>query len=115
MTDVSPVFEQLMATIAQRKASPSETSYTTRLLSGGVDKIGAKIREEAGEVVEAAAEPGDAGRAHFIYESCDLIYHLFVMLAHRDVSLGEIEAELARRFGMSGLAEKAARPTTKPQ
>ena len=65
--------------------------------------------EEAGEVVEAAGEPGDAGRSHLIYEAADLIYHLFVLMGHRDVKLSEVEAELARRFGLSGLDEKAAR------
>ena len=99
-----------MATILDRKSNPSEKSYTTKLLVGGVEKIGRKITEEAAEVVEAAGEPGEPGRAHFVYECADLIYHLFVMMAQQDVPLAEVEAELARRFGMSGLAEKAARP-----
>jgi phosphoribosyl-ATP pyrophosphohydrolase len=102
-------FAQLMATIEDRKANPPERSYTTSLFQGGVEKIGRKIVEEAGEVVAAAAEPGDEGRGHFIHESADLIYHLFVMLAHRSVKLEEVEAELRRRFGVSGLDEKAAR------
>jgi len=101
---------QLMATIEGRKAAPSEKSYTSKLLAGGVVKIGGKIEEEAAEVVEAAAEPGDAGRTHFIYECADLVYHLFVMMAHNGVALAEVEAELARRFGISGLEEKASRP-----
>ena len=54
--------------------------------------------------------PGDAGRAHLTHEAADLIYHLFVMLAARDVALDDVEAELARRFGVSGLDEKASRP-----
>lgn len=103
------VLDQLLTTILDRKANPSETSYTTKLLTGGVEKIGRKITEEAAEVVEAAGETGESGRAHFVYECADLLYHLFVMLAHRDVPLAEVETELARRFGMSGLAEKAAR------
>jgi phosphoribosyl-ATP pyrophosphohydrolase len=98
-----------MATIEDRKRNPSEKSYTNRLLSGGIDKIGAKILEEAGEVVEAAREPGDAGRTHFIYEMGDVLYHLFVLLGHQDVRLEEVETELARRFGTSGLDEKASR------
>lgn len=102
-------FAQLMATIEDRKANPPEKSYTTSLFQGGVDKIGRKIVEEAHEVVEAAGEVGDEGRAHFVYESADLIYHLFVMLGHRGVKLEEVEAELRRRFGVSGLEEKAAR------
>jgi phosphoribosyl-ATP pyrophosphohydrolase len=98
-----------MAVIANRQANPSEKSYTNKLLAGGVAKIGAKITEEAGEVVEAAGEPGEPGRQHLIYEAADLTYHLFVLLAHQNVKLAEVEAELARRFGVSGLDEKASR------
>ena len=105
------VLENLMQVIRDRQANPSEKSYTTKLLTGGVEKIGAKITEEAAEVVEAAGEPGEEGRQHFIYESADLLYHLFVMLAHRGTRLEEVEAELARRFNMSGLEEKASRPS----
>ena len=105
----STAFEHLMATIEDRKANPPERSYTTSLFQGGVEKIGGKILEEANEVVEAAAESGAAGRSHLVHESADLIYHLFVMLAQRDVKLDEVEAELRRRFGVSGLDEKAAR------
>lgn len=101
-----------MATIENRKANPSEKSYTSQLLAGGVDKIGAKITEEAAEVVEAASEPGDAGGAHLVREAADLMYHLLVMLAHRDSDLAEVEAELARRFGISGMEEKASRNST---
>ena len=107
--DSATVFAKLMAVIEDRKANPPAKSYTTALFQGGVAKIGGKILEEAGEVVEAAGEPGDAGRSHLIYEAADLIYHLFVLLGHRDVKLPEVEAELARRFGLSGLDEKAAR------
>lgn len=108
MPDVN-VLSQLMSIIEDRKANPPERSYTTSLFQGGVDKIGAKIVEEAREVVEAAGEPGDDGRSHLIYEAADLIYHLLVMLGYRDVCLSEVEAELAGRFGVSGLDEKAAR------
>jgi phosphoribosyl-ATP pyrophosphohydrolase len=104
------VLARLMAVIEDRKANPPERSYTTALFTGGVDKIGGKIMEEAGEVVEAAREEGAEGHAHLTHEAADLIYHLFVMLAHRGVALADVEAELARRFGISGLDEKAARP-----
>ena len=100
---------QLMSIIEDRKANPPAKSYTTTLFAGGVPKIGEKIREEADEVVEAAAEPGDAGREHLIREAADLVYHLFVMLGYCEVKLAEVEAELARRFGISGLDEKASR------
>jgi phosphoribosyl-ATP pyrophosphohydrolase len=103
------ILAQLMAVIEDRKANPPAKSYTTALFAGGVTKIGEKIREEAEEVVEAAGEPGEEGRNHLIREAADLIYHLFVMLGHRDVKLAEVEAELAKRFGISGLDEKASR------
>ncbi len=109
----SPVLVQLMATIEDRKRNPPERSYTTKLFAGGVPKIGEKVLEEAAEVVEAAAEAVEAanngGHQHLVHEAADLIYHLFVMLAHCGVELNEVEAELAGRFGISGLDEKAAR------
>jgi phosphoribosyl-ATP pyrophosphohydrolase len=101
--------DELEQTIAARAANPSQSSYTSQLLAGGVEKIGAKVVEEAAEVVEAAAEPGEAGREHFIREASDLTYHLIVLLKHKNCSLADVEAELARRFGVSGLEEKASR------
>ncbi|MCC6494458.1 MAG: phosphoribosyl-ATP diphosphatase [Pirellulales bacterium] len=102
--------DQLVEIIGQRRsAGNTDKSYTAQLLAGGVAKIGPKVTEEAAEVVEAAAEPGDAGRLHTIREAGDLLYHLLVLLAARDISLDEVEAELARRFDISGLEEKAAR------
>ena len=74
-----------------------------------METIGAKIVEEAIEVVEAAGEPGEAGREHFIREVGDLVYHLLVLMRQRNCSLADLEAELARRFGVSGLEEKASR------
>ncbi|WP_261341555.1 phosphoribosyl-ATP diphosphatase [Blastopirellula marina] len=104
------VLAALMAVIEDRRANPPEKSYTTKLFNGGVPKIGEKIMEEAAEVVEAAGEEGEEGRQHLIYEAGDLIYHLFVMLGHREIPLSEVEAELGRRFGVSGIDEKASRP-----
>jgi phosphoribosyl-ATP pyrophosphohydrolase len=104
--------DELDQTIAARATNRSDKSYTSQLLAGGVAKIGAKITEEAAEVVEAAAEPGEAGREHLIREAGDLVYHLLVILRQRNCSLADLEAELARRAGVSGLDEKAGR---KPQ
>lgn len=98
-----------MAVIYDRKRNPRANSYTNTLLDKGLEKIGAKISEEAGELIEAAGEPGDEGRQHTIREAADLLYHAFVLLAHRDIPLSDVEAELARRFGISGLDEKASR------
>ena len=106
---------RLMRTLRERAESLPTGSYTTRLLEGGPNKIGAKIREEAEELIEAAEEPGDAGRQHFIHEAGDLVYHTLVLLAWRGVDIDEIATELARREGTSGLAEKANRPNQSPQ
>lgn len=103
------VFERVMATICKRVAEMPEGSYTTKLVLGGVNRIGEKIREEADEVVEAAAEAGEEGREHFVYEVGDLLFHTMVMMAHRGVSWSEVAAELERREGVSGLEEKRRR------
>lgn len=101
--------DELEQTILARQAAPDEQSYTAQLLDGGIEKIGGKVLEEAAEVVEAAGEPGDEGREHTIREAGDLVYHLLVLLASRGVSFSEVEAELVRRTGVSGLEEKANR------
>jgi phosphoribosyl-ATP pyrophosphohydrolase len=101
--------DELEQTIAERAASSSEKSYTSQLLAGGLEKIGRKITEEAAEVVEAAGEAGEPGRAHFIREVGDLVYHLLVLMRYKHCSLAELDAELAQRFGVSGLEEKASR------
>lgn len=103
------VCDRLMAVIRARKATLPADSYTTRLLTGGVETIGAKIIEEAHELIAAAAETGVEGRSHVVHEAADLLFHVLVMLGARDITLAEVEAELARREGVSGLAEKAAR------
>jgi phosphoribosyl-ATP pyrophosphohydrolase len=100
---------RLVAVIRDRKFHPPERSYTTTLFQGGVERIGAKITEEAAELVEAAAEPDEPGRQHVIHESADLVYHLLVLLRYRDVEWSEVEAELGRRLGISGLDEKESR------
>ena len=106
---VSGAFSELMAVIEDRKTNPPLRSYTTSLFEGGVDKIGGKIIEEAKEVAEAASEPADTLQQHVLAEAADLIYHLFVLLVHCDIALPQLDAELRRRFGVSGLDEKAAR------
>jgi phosphoribosyl-ATP pyrophosphohydrolase len=103
--------DDLEQTILARRTASGEKSYTAQLLAGGVEKIGGKVLEEAAEVVQAAGEPGDAGREHYVREAADLVYHLLVLLAARDIRLTEVEAELARRAGVSGLEEKAGRMT----
>jgi phosphoribosyl-ATP pyrophosphohydrolase len=100
---------RLMATLRERAQTLPAGSYTTKLLEGGAEKIGSKIREEAAELIEAATEEGDDGRSHFVYEAGDLIYHTLVLLAWRGVDIDEVATELARREGTSGLVEKANR------
>ncbi|MBX6315471.1 MAG: phosphoribosyl-ATP diphosphatase [Isosphaeraceae bacterium] len=105
------ILTALMGVIAERRDRPPEgRSYVVSLLQGGVPAIGAKINEEAAEVVAAAAEPGDEGRAHLVHEVADLVFHTLVLLGHQHITWAEVEAELARRFGISGITEKEARP-----
>lgn len=96
----------LAATIASRKGADPETSWTAKLLAKGPEKCAEKFGEEA---VEAIIEAVKGDRARLTSEAADVLYHLLVMLAARDVTLAEVEAELARREGTSGLTEKAAR------
>lgn len=109
MSNRNTVFERLMAVIEDRKRERPAGSYTVGLLEGGVDAIGTKIREEAAELAEAARRADEGRGEAVIHEAADLIYHLFVMLAYSGVTLDAVEEELARRFGVSGLQEKASR------
>ena len=102
------VLEALEGVIASRKGDSPDRSYTSRLLAGGVSAIGAKVTEEADELARAAADESDD---RVVSEAADLVYHTLVLLAARNVALGLVGDELARRFGTSGLAEKAARAT----
>jgi phosphoribosyl-ATP pyrophosphohydrolase/phosphoribosyl-AMP cyclohydrolase len=97
---------RLEAELQARKVSSTAQSYTRKLLDGGPEAINAKITEEAGELAQAIAGETDERVAS---EAADLIYHLMVGLLQRGVPMRAVEAELARRFGVSGLAEKAAR------
>lgn len=106
------VLAELERIIAERKRAGGSDSYTVKLLAGGAEKIGRKLVEESLESLLAALEPGPAGEEHLVREAADVIYHLWVLLAWRDVPLEKVRAELARRFGVSGLAEKASRPPT---
>ena len=96
------ILARLMDRIEDRKRNRPVGSYTVTLLDGGVDRIGAKIHEEAAEVVEAAQSQRAGVREEVIHEAADLIYHLFVLMAHSDVTLDDVEAELARRYTARG-------------
>ncbi|MGF1469439.1 MAG: bifunctional phosphoribosyl-AMP cyclohydrolase/phosphoribosyl-ATP diphosphatase HisIE [Sandaracinaceae bacterium] len=101
-----PVLARLGAVIEARRHASAGSSYTKSLLEAGAAKIGGKVIEEAGELAAAVARETDE---RVIAEAADLVYHLMVGLASRGLSLAEVAEELGRRFGVSGLEEKASR------
>lgn len=98
---------RLAATVQDRKTADPDSSWTARLLAKGPEKCAEKFGEEA---VEAIIEAVKGDRARLTAEAADVMFHLLVMLAARDITLEDVEAELTRREGTSGLVEKAARP-----
>jgi len=100
------VLDRLFEVIAERARLRPEGSYVVKLLDGGLPAIAAKVREEADEVIEAA---GAADSTHTAREAADVLFHLWVLLAHAGVEPGAVYAELEARFGVGGLQEKAAR------
>ena len=100
--------DRLEATVAARRSADPDSSYVAKLHASGLGKIAQKLGEEATETVIAALTEG---RTELVGEAADLIFHLFVLLSARDVRFAEVLAELDRREGVSGIAEKAARPT----
>lgn len=99
---------ELATTIAERAKADPSSSWTAKLLAKGPEKCAEKFGEEA---IEAIIEAVKDNREGLISESADVLFHLLVMLQSRGVSLDEVLAELARRTGTSGIAEKAARST----
>lgn len=100
------VLERLSETIAARAAEGDNDSWTAKLLAKGPEKCAEKFGEEA---VEAIIEAVKGDRAALTAEAADVLYHLLVMLRARDVDLADVLAELERREGTSGIAEKAGR------
>lgn len=100
------LFDRLETLIRARRSADPASSYTASLFAGGRAKIARKLGEEAIETVIAAL---GENRAALIGEAADLMFHLLVLLADADLSLAELRVELARREGVSGHAEKAAR------
>ncbi len=98
--------DRLEATIASRRNADPGSSYVAKLHARGLAKIAQKLGEEAVETV-IAAMAGD--REELVGEAADLLFHLMVLLGAKDVPLAEVLAELDRREGMSGIAEKASR------
>src|SRR5438105_8578126 len=90
--------------VHERASASPETSYTRKLIDKGVAHCAKKLGEEA---VETALAAVGEDRTRLIAEAADLIYHLLVLLEARGVTLAEVEAALAERVGISGLAEKS--------
>lgn len=103
---MSNVLSQLTAVLEARKSADADNSYVASLYQGGTDKILKKLGEEAIETVIA----GKGGNHdEIIYETADLWFHSLVLLVHNNIDPELVLAELDRRFGLSGLEEKANR------
>ena len=107
MTDSAHMLDRLHAAILAKRGGDPAISYTAKLLGRGTAKIAQKLGEEA---VEAVIEAVRGDRRALIGESADLLYHLLVLWADAGIAPDEIWAELQRREGISGIAEKKSRP-----
>ena len=102
------ILAQLMQVLEARKQAAPDSSYVASLYAKGLDSILKKIGEESAETI-IAAKGGDDGQ--IVYEMADLWFHCLVLLAHSGLSAEQVLGELERRFGLSGLEEKASRQT----
>lgn len=109
---MNDILAQLAALLEQRKTQSPEESYVARLYAQGTDQILKKIGEEAAETIIAGKDADDAPLVH---ELADLWFHTLVLLAHRGLGPSAVLNELGRRFGVSGLEEKASRSAAKPE
>lgn len=100
------VLHRLQATLIERKGAPPDSSYVASLYAKGVDSICKKVIEEAAETLMAAK---DGDRLHLVREVADVWFHSMVLLAHFDLGVDDVLAELRRREGISGLDEKKSR------
>ncbi|MGO2233759.1 phosphoribosyl-ATP diphosphatase [Marinomonas sp. UCMA 3892] len=106
----SDVLAELAATLEQRKTAAADSSYVASLHAKGLNKILEKVGEESIETIIAAKDAVISGdKSDLIYETADLWFHTLVMLSHLDIGPDAILDELARRFNLSGLDEKASR------
>ena len=103
---MNDTLQQLAELLEQRKQESADKSYVASLYAKGLDTILKKVGEEATETV-IAAKNGD--KEQIIYETADLWFHCLVMLAHQGLGPKDVLKELQRRFGLSGLEEKAQR------
>jgi phosphoribosyl-ATP pyrophosphohydrolase len=100
------ILDRLFEIVTARRDQRPDGSYVVQLLDGGWPAMAAKIREEAEEVVDAGRDESDEALTH---EVADLLFHVWVLMASRELSPGAIYSELARRFGIGGIEEKASR------
>ena len=100
------ILRQLAEVLEQRKGAAADSSYVASLYDKGRDAILKKVGEEATETVMAAK---DGEKEKLVYETADLWFHTLVLLAHEGLGPDDVLQELARRFGVSGLDEKASR------
>lgn len=109
---MNDTLQQLTQILADRKRAADPTSsYVAQLHHKGLNKILQKLGEECTETIIAAKDTEQTGNAQaLIYETADLWFHSLVMLSHLNLSADDILAELARRFNVSGIEEKNARP-----
>jgi phosphoribosyl-ATP pyrophosphohydrolase len=104
------ILTQLTEILQQRKNAPADSSYVASLYAKGLDAILKKVGEEATETVMAAKDVAHgADKEKLVYEVADLWFHTMILLADQDLAAEDVLAELARRFGISGHDEKAAR------
>lgn len=103
---MSDIIHQLTHILKERKQADPDSSYVASLYHKGLDKILKKIGEESAETIIAAK---GGKRDEIIYETADLWFHTMVMLVDQDIEPQEVLVELERRFGLSGLEEKASR------
>lgn len=103
---MSEILTELAVVLEQRKQEPADSSYVASLYAKGLDTILKKIGEETTETVIAAK---DGNKQQIIYETADLWFHSLVLLAQQELHPDDVLNELQRRFGLSGLEEKAQR------
>ncbi len=100
------ILQAVYQVIQERKTASPDSSYTASLMAKGIDKVLKKLGEEAAELI-IAGKGGE--RKEIVYEAADLFFHTLVLLGFAEIPLEEVYAELRRRFGTSGIAEKASR------
>jgi len=103
---MNDVLTKLEEVLEGRKTADPDTSYVARLLQEGEGKILKKLGEEAIEVIIASQSET---REQVVYEMADLWFHALILLVHKGIPVSDVTDELARRFGVSGIKEKASR------